>query len=160
MTGSAGQKRVSTEFFANFPMPLPPSSEQLRIVEKVDAIFALIDELAEKYVVEQKEREMLVGSSLAHLAKGDGNLALKYLLEIIRTKSDAAQLRKTILHLAVSGQLVPQDPSEGTGEELFAKIQAEKANLTKEGKLKKQKPLSEITGPIRLRATASFTLDA
>ncbi|HMS30842.1 MAG TPA: restriction endonuclease subunit S [Candidatus Saccharibacteria bacterium] len=145
MTGSAGQKRVSTEFFANFPMPLPPSSEQLRIVEKVDAIFALIDELAEKYVVEQKEREMLVGSSLAHLAKGDGNLALKYLLEIIRTKSDAAQLRKTILHLAVSGQLVPQDPSEGTGEELFAKIQAEKANLTKEGKLKKQKPLSEIT---------------
>jgi type I restriction enzyme S subunit len=131
--------------FKNILLPLIPITHQKRIVEKVDTIFALIDELAEKYAAEQKEREKLVGSSLAHSAKGDGSLALNHLTEIVKTKSDASQLRKTILHLAVSGQLVPQDPSEGTGEDLYQQIQAEKATLVKEGKLKKQKPLPEIT---------------
>lgn len=53
-------------------------------------------------------------------------------------------LRKTILHLAISGQLVPQDPSEGTGQELYDQIQKEKVKLIAEGKLKKQKPLPAI----------------
>lgn len=143
-TGIA-QKTVPVLGMRNFLIPLPSGNEQKRIVEKVNSIFTLIDELAVKYVAEQREREKLVGSSLANLAKGQGDLALNHLAEIIRTKSDAAQIRKTILHLAVSGQLVPQDPSEGTGEQLFTKIQAEKAKLIAAGKLKKQKPLPEIT---------------
>ena len=43
------------------------------------------------------------------------------------------------------GKLVEQRPEEGTGEELYQKIQEEKARLVKEGKIKKQKPLTEIT---------------
>lgn len=145
MTGSAGQKRVPTEFFASFPVPLPPLLEQQRIVKKVNIVFRLISELSIKYQAELAERRKLVASSLAQLSHGQSGLALQQLTEIIRTKADAAELRKTILHLAVSGQLVPQDPSEGTGEQLYQQIQAEKAKLIREGMLKKQKSLPEIT---------------
>ena len=55
------------------------------------------------------------------------------------------QVKKSILQLAVEGKLVEQRPEEGTGEELFQKIQELKAKLIKEGKIKKQKPLADIT---------------
>ena len=55
------------------------------------------------------------------------------------------QLKASILQYAIQGKLVPQDPSEGTGEELYEQIQEEKQRLIKEGKLKKGKPLAEIT---------------
>lgn len=144
---SAGgvQSFVSLGFVRTYPAPLPSILEQIRISQKVKAIFKLIDDLAKKYTVEENERRKLVVSSLAGISRSEGELSLKHLNEVIRTKADAAELRKAILHLAVSGRLVPQDPSEGTGEELYEKIQAEKARLIREGKLKKQKPLPEIT---------------
>jgi len=45
MTGSAGQKRVPTDYFAYHPFPLPPLAEQRRIVSKIDQLFALCDSL-------------------------------------------------------------------------------------------------------------------
>lgn len=141
MTGSAGQKRVPTDFFAQFPFPLPPIGEQARIAEKVDTIFNLIDRLAAKYIAEQNERKKLVSVALAGLARGDSELAFTHLTEIIRTKADASELRKTILHLAVSGQLVPQDPSESTGEDLYKQIQIDKNKVL----TKRQKTTSEVT---------------
>ena len=57
----------------------------------------------------------------------------------------AEQLKASILQLAMEGKLVEQSPEEGTGEELYQKIQAEKATLVKEGKSTKQKSLPEIT---------------
>ena len=57
----------------------------------------------------------------------------------------AEQLKSSILQLAMQGKLVEQRPEEGTGEELFKKILAEKKKLIKEGKVKKQKDLSPIT---------------
>ncbi len=146
---SAGgvQSFVSLGFARSYPSPLPPISEQSRIVIKVNIIFRLINELTQKYQIEQQERRKLVVSSLTKLAKGESSLALDKLTEIIKTKADAAELRKTILHLAVSGQLVPQIDFEGTGQELLQKIQAEKAKLISNGKLKKQKTLPEITQP-------------
>ena len=65
--------------------------------------------------------------------------------EYIHIPGGIDRLKKMILHLAVSGQLVPQDPSEGTGEELYRQIQVEKSELIKQGKIKKQKPLMEIS---------------
>ena len=55
------------------------------------------------------------------------------------------ELKNSILQLAIQGKLVEQRPEEGTAEELFAQIQAEKRRLVKEGKIKKEKPLPEIT---------------
>ena len=54
------------------------------------------------------------------------------------------QLKASILQYAIQGKLVEQRPEEGTGEELYRQIQAEKQRLIKEGKIKKEKPLPEI----------------
>lgn len=54
------------------------------------------------------------------------------------------KLRELILELAVSGKLVPQDPKDEPASELLKRIQAEKARLVKEGKIKKEKALPEI----------------
>ena len=57
----------------------------------------------------------------------------------------AADLRKSILQAAVQGKLVPQDKNDEPASELLKRIQAEKAALVKEGKLKKERPLPLIT---------------
>ena len=54
------------------------------------------------------------------------------------------QLKASILQYAIQGKLVEQRPEEGTGEELYQQIQEEKQRLIKEGKIKKEKPLSVI----------------
>lgn len=54
------------------------------------------------------------------------------------------ELKNSILQLAIQGKLVEQRPEEGTAEELFKQIQAEKQALIKAGKIKKEKPLPEI----------------
>ncbi len=54
------------------------------------------------------------------------------------------KLRDLILQLAVQGKLVPQNPNDEPASELLKKIKAEKEKLTKQGKIKKQKPLLPI----------------
>ena len=58
---------------------------------------------------------------------------------------DTKALRSRILDLAIQGKLSEQLPSDGTAEELYHQIQAEKQALIKEGKIKKEKPLPEIS---------------
>ena len=55
------------------------------------------------------------------------------------------ELKNSILQLAIQGKLVEQRPDEGTAEELFAQIQEEKQRLIAKKKIKKEKPLPEIT---------------
>ena len=54
------------------------------------------------------------------------------------------ELKNSILQLAIQGKLVEQRPEEGTAEDLYRQIQAEKQALIKSGKVKKGKPLPEI----------------
>lgn len=77
-------------------------------------------------------------------------------LELVGIK----KLRELILELAVRGKLVPQDPNDEPASELLKKIEAEKARLVKEGKIKKQKPLLPITDvekPFELPIGWTFT---
>ena len=55
------------------------------------------------------------------------------------------ELKNSILQMAIQGKLVEQRHEEGTAEELFAQIQEEKKRLIAEKKIKKEKPLPEIT---------------
>src|SRR5690606_6524373 len=55
------------------------------------------------------------------------------------------KLRELILELAVRGKLVPQNPDDEPASELLKRIEAEKAQLIKDGKLKKQKPLPPVS---------------
>ncbi len=54
------------------------------------------------------------------------------------------KLRELILELAVRGKLVPQNPDDEPAAELLQRIETEKAQLVKDGKLKKQKPLPPV----------------
>ena len=67
------------------------------------------------------------------------------------------KLRELILELAVRGKLVPQDPNDEPASELLKRIQAEKAKLIAEGKLKKEKslvPINEEEKPFELHLSA------
>ena len=57
---------------------------------------------------------------------------------------DTKALRSRVLDLAIRGKLTEQLPSDGTAEELYQQIQAEKQALIKEGKIKKEKLLPPI----------------
>ena len=95
--------------------PLPPLSEQKRIVSKIKES----EPLMEKYADVEK-----------------------YLDKLNTEFPD--QLRKSILQEAVQGKLVPQDPTDEPVSVLLERIRAEKQHLVKEGKIKKDKHESVI----------------
>ena len=96
--------------------PLPPLAEQKRIVAKIEEL----EPFVKQYDKAETELSALNGSF-------------------------PEQLKKSILQYAIQGKLVPQDASDEPAEVLYAKIQAEKQKLIKEGKIKKDKPLPPIT---------------
>ncbi len=73
------------------------------------------------------------------------NLIEKNFDTLFTTEDSIDQLKQTILQLAVMGKLVPQNPKDEPASVLLEKIAQEKARLIKEGKIKKQKALPEIT---------------
>ncbi len=97
-------------------VPLPPLGEQKRIVAAIEKFMPLIEEYG------KKETE------------------LKAFNEQIGTLT-----KKAILQEAVQGKLVPQIAAEGNAKKLLEEIKKEKAKLVKEGKIKKEKPLAEIS---------------
>lgn len=152
MTGSAGQKRVPTPLFAELKLPLPPISEQHRIVAKIDELMARCDEL-EKLRTAQQGARLTVHTAaikqLLNIAKPDQHQRAQAFLaehfsELYTVKENVAELRKAILQLAVMGKLVPQNPDDQPASELLKEIEAEKQRLVKEGKIKKPKPLPPI----------------
>lgn len=58
---------------------------------------------------------------------------------------NAQDLKNSILQLAVCGKLVEQRAEEGNARELLEQIKLEKDQLIKDKKIKKSKPLPEIT---------------
>ncbi|MFG0595837.1 restriction endonuclease subunit S [Delftia sp. WSY_9] len=77
-------------------------------------------------------------------------------LDLLATASGGvARLRELILTLAVQGKLVSQDPAEESASALLQKIRAKKDRLIGEGKIKRDKPVAEISDeekPFRLPA--------
>ena len=107
--------RVGTETMVNLLIPLPPLSEQKRIVAKIEELLPLIG----RYAVAYEKLEQF-------------------------NAKFPEDMKKSILQYAIQGKLVEQRPEEGTGEELYQQIQAEKQHLIAEKKIKKEKPLPEI----------------
>ena len=115
---------------------LSPSDLFMRYQEERTSLNAVVDRALTHI------KSSLAGEIMhTELGKIDG--ALGRLAEI--DKSFPYEMQKSILQMAIQGKLVEQRPEEGTGEELFQQIQAEKQALIKSGKIKKDKPLPEIT---------------
>ena len=109
-------KGIKADKLKHLLLPLPPLAEQKRIVAKIEELLPYIDRYEQAW------------SKLEQLNS--------------RFPED---MKKALLQYAIQGKLVEQRPEEGTGEELFAQIQAEKQRLIQAGKIKKEKPLPEIT---------------
>jgi type I restriction enzyme S subunit len=69
MTGTAGQKRITRDYFAGKPFPLPPLAEQHRIVAKVDELMALCDQLEQQQTDSLQAHQTLVETVLAALVR-------------------------------------------------------------------------------------------
>ena len=108
--------QITQKNLNNAIIPLPPLAEQKRIVAKIEEL----EPLVKQYDKAETELSALNGVF-------------------------PEQLKKSILQYAIQGKLVPQDANDESAEVLYAKIQAEKQKLIKEGKIKKDKPLPPIT---------------
>lgn len=106
-------------------LPLPPLSEQHRIVAKIEELMPLVEE----YDKAQTQ------------------------LDTLNQKLPEA-LKKSILQEAIMGKLVPQDPNEEPASKLLECIRKEKEQLVKEGKLKKKDlvttPISDEEKPFEI----------
>ena len=102
------QPNISREKLVSHLMPIPPLTEQYRIVEKIQYLLPLVEKYSDSQILQDK------------------------LNSEIKDK-----LRKSILQEAIQGKLVPQIAEEGSAQELLEQIKEEKRKLVKEGKLKK-----------------------
>ncbi|WP_421338358.1 restriction endonuclease subunit S [Aeromonas veronii] len=133
--------------------PLPPMGEQYRIVAKVDELMALCDQLEQRSESQLAAHQMLVETLLAtltdscdaeELAQNWARLSSHFDI-LFTTEASIDALKQSILQLAVMGKLVSQDPSDEPASALLERIAAEKAQLVKEKKIKKEKPLPAIS---------------
>ncbi len=139
---------MSGKALGSIPFPLPPLAEQHRIVAKVDELMALCDQLEQETEASLGAHQTLVETLLSALTSAADHAQFASAWQriaghfdtLFTTEESIAQLKQTILQLAVMGKLVPQDPNDEPASELLKKIAAEKAKLVKKGKIKKEKP--------------------
>ena len=109
--GTAIKNIPPFDVLKGFHIPLPPISEQQRILKEIEHWFSLID------IIER--------------GKDDLQTTIK-------------QAKSKILDLAIHGKLVPQDPDDEPASVLLKRIRAEKEELIKQGKIKRDKKESVI----------------
>ena len=134
MTGIIGG--IARSEFLSLPIPLPPENEQKRIVAKVDELMALCDRLESQQQERETRHAVLARASLARFADAPTPANLPFLFHPSYA-IPPADLRKSILTLAVQGKLVPQEPNDEPARELFARIESTKEKLIKERTIKR-----------------------
>ncbi|MFC3679091.1 restriction endonuclease subunit S [Bacterioplanoides pacificum] len=142
--------------WGNICIPLPPLAEQQRIVAKVDELMALCDQLEQQSEHQLTAHQQLTDTLLATLTESanaqelsDNWQRLAQHFDLLFSGPMGAwaidRLKDTILQLAVMGKLVQQNPEDEPASELLKRIDAEKARLVKEGKIKKPKKLPPVS---------------
>ncbi len=121
---------------------VPPLLEQRRIVDKVAELMALCDRLETTRAEREAARDRLTVSGLARLNapdpetfREDAAFVLNALPTLTARKDQIAQIRETILNLAVRGKLVGQDPAEEP-----AAVSAARVKLAKPPRYDKRSP--------------------
>ncbi|ECE5742569.1 restriction endonuclease subunit S [Salmonella enterica subsp. salamae] len=145
--------RLGTEKAQQAVIELAPIQEQLRIVSRVDKLMSLCDQLEQHSLTSLDAHQQLVETLLTTLTDSQNadELAVNWARisehfdTLFTTEASIDALKQAILQLAVMGKLVPQDPNDEPASELLKRIAQEKAQLVKDGKIKKQKPLPPIS---------------
>lgn len=146
-------KEVSGAIVSKILLPLPPLSEQLKIVSRANELMSLCDQLEQQSLTSLDAHQQLVETLLGTLTDSQNAEELaenwtrisEHFDTLFTTEASVDALKQTILQLAVMGKLVPQDPNDEPASELLKRIAQEKAQLLKEGKIKKQKSLPPIS---------------
>lgn len=113
-----GISNMSGKALASIPIPLPPLAEQKRIVAKVDELMALCDRLDAQQQERETRQAALARASLARFAEAPTPANLDFLFHKSYDIAPA-DLRRSILTLAVQGKLVPQDSNDDPPEISF-----------------------------------------
>lgn len=116
LTTKVGQPKLAIKRIEGLVVPLPPITEQKRICDNLTNHFIEI----EKLKIDENKLNNL-------------------------EKAFPSKIRTSILQAAIQGKLTEHLPEDGDAKDLLKEIQKEKARLIKEGKIKKEKPLPEIT---------------
>lgn len=151
-TGTA-QKTVPLSVLRNLILPLPPLTEQSRIVTRVEELMRLCDALEAKGQLEATQHAQLLSTLLGTLTASatpeelaDNWQRVDQHFDLLLDRPEAIDaLEQTLLQLAVRGLLVPQDPADEPASVLLQKIRAEKDRLIAEGQIKRDKPLPPVT---------------
>lgn len=154
-----GQPNVNGKALGNLSIPIPPLTEQHRIVAKVDELMKLCDELEETQAKREKRRDRLVAATLHGLNNGSPDSKARehlpfknstrfyfnHLPHLTTRPEHIQQLRQTILNLAVRGKLVPQDPKDEPAVEMLARVHEWRAEAVRKKLIRDpRKPLKTI----------------
>lgn len=143
------QAAINTDTLKKQTIPMPPLAEQKRIVAKVDELMALCDRLEAQQQERGTQHAALARASLARFADAPTPANLLFLFHPSYA-IPPADLRKSILTLAVQGKLVPQDPNDEPASALAEQIRGERLRLAKTGRSGKAAdfaPIAETAQP-------------
>lgn len=133
-----GISNMSSRSLASIPVPLPPLTEQHRIVAKIDELMALCDRLEAQQADADSAHTQLVQALLNSLTQASNaddfaqswQRLAEHFHTLFTTESSIDALKQTLLQLAVMGKLVQQAPSDEPASELLKKIQVQKKGFT------------------------------
>ncbi|EPA9568435.1 restriction endonuclease subunit S [Escherichia coli] len=144
---------INQSVIGSIPIALPSLKMQEKIVSYVITLMSHCDQLEQQSLTSLDAHQQLVETLLGTLTDSQNAEELaenwarisEHFDTLFTTEASVDALKQTILQLAVMGKLVPQDPNDEPASELLKRIAQEKAQLVKEGKIKKQKPLPPIS---------------
>lgn len=143
---------ITRKQLENLPIPLPPLTEQHRIVSRVNELMSICDQLEQQQTNYNATHHTLVETLLGILTASADNKELrenwlqteKYFDTLFTTEESIDQLKQAILQLAVMGKLVPQNSNDQPASVLLENIEREKARLI-QGEVKKKKVLPAVS---------------
>lgn len=147
------QPNFGSTHLSRIYIPIPPASEQRRIVAKIDQLMARCDELEKlreardrlQIKVHMAACDRLLTAPDTDTSTQSWQFITQHFSELYTVKENVAELRKVILQLAVMGKLVPQDSTELPANKLLEKIRTEKQTLVKRKVIKKPKSFPQIS---------------
>lgn len=139
--------RLSTEDARRAPFPLPPLAEQKRIVAKVDELMELCDRLEAEQAEREAKHAHLARAALVRFADAPTPANLTLVFHDSYT-IDPADLRESIITMAMRGKLVPQEPSDRTADESLARIRVQHGRVSEPAPA--HKPIDENEAPFAL----------
>lgn len=166
MTGTAGQKRVPTDYFATRAFPLPPTEEQSRIVAKVDELMTLSDKLEAQQQARCHLQTALRRATLQALASTESPRDLQTAWsrvadnfgQLFSAPEDVMELRAAVLDLAISGVLTEQVTSDEPVGRFIDRCISAKTNRLASGEMKRKTASATDVFPLEMEVAESWKL--